>query len=281
LVQAVAFLSDGCTLVSASDDRTVKLWDVATGQYRQTLTEHTAPVRSVAFSSDGCTLASASDDRTVKLWDVATGRYRQTLAGHRDSVRSVAFSSDGRTLASASDDYTVKLWDMATGQCRQTLIGRYRQTLIGHRHSVRSVAFSSDGRTLASASSDLTIKLWDVVTGQCRQTLAVGRVLYTISFGSTDSCIHTEIGTISLDSSPSLLGFGSLMTSPTSKQTHYDGYGISTTGAWIMWNSEKVLWLPSEYRPRTSAVTGSTIAFGCSSGRVLIWQFSSGPPLGV
>jgi len=241
---------------------------------RQTLEGHRDGVYSVAYSGDGCTLASASYDDTIKLWDTATGQCRQTLEGHRNSVYSVAFSGDGCTLASASYDHTVKLWDTATGQCRQTLEG--------HRNSVQSVAFSGDGCTLASASDDHTVKLWDTATGQCRQTLHVGKALYTLSFDPTGSCIHTDIGTISLDPLSSLSSFrSSSIISPTSQEPYYDGYGISADNTWIMWNSERLLWLPPEYRPMTSAVTGSAIALGCQSGRVLIWRFSSDPPVSV
>jgi WD40 repeat protein len=153
-VLSLAFSPDSKTLASASEDRRIKLWDVAAGKEQATLQGHTERVNFVAFSPDGKTLASASDDKTIKLWDMATGKELATLQGHTERVLSLAFRPDGKMLASVSADKTIKQWDVATG--------KELATLMGHKSVVLSVVFSPDGKTLASASFDKTIKLWDV-----------------------------------------------------------------------------------------------------------------------
>ncbi|KAL8364662.1 hypothetical protein RB595_003782 [Gaeumannomyces hyphopodioides] len=263
LVNSVAFSPDGRRLASASYDDTVKLWDAAMGACLQTLEGHSDWVNSVAFSPDGQRLASASNDKTVKLWDAATGACLQTFEGHSESVFSVAFSPDGQRLASAPNDNTVKLWDAVTGACLQTLEG--------HSESVCSVAFSPDGQRLASASNDKTVKLWDAATGACLTTLDGSTS--TLSFDETGSYLHTDFGTKLLQKQPAV--------SPAAVQTHsqhqeFEGIGISADRAWITWNGKHFLWLPTEYRPYrfSLAIAGLTIALGCSSGRVLFFQWS-------
>ncbi|MDB9444228.1 hypothetical protein PN497_23160 [Sphaerospermopsis kisseleviana CS-549] len=189
-VDSVAYSPDGQTLASGSYDKTIKLWDVKTGNLLQTLTGHSLRVDSVAYSPDGQTLVSGSDDKTIKLWNVRTGTLLQTITDS-NRVRSVAYSPDGQTLASGSGDKTIKLWNVKTG--------RLLQTLTGHYDSVNSVAYSPDGQTLASGSFDETIKLWDVKTGNLLQTLTghsnpVVSVAYspdgqTLASGSKDGTI--------------------------------------------------------------------------------------------
>ncbi|ABW27178.1 TIR domain-containing protein [Acaryochloris marina] len=157
-VWSVAFSADGRRALSGSNDNTVRLWDVDTGQSLRVMEGHTDSVNSVAFSADGRRALSGSSDRTVRLWDVDTGQSLRVMEGHTDSVQSVAFSADGRRALSGSYDRTVRLWDVDTGQSLRVMEG--------HTDSVQSVAFSADGRRALSGSSDRTVRLWDVDTGQ-------------------------------------------------------------------------------------------------------------------
>ncbi len=157
-VNSVVFSPDGKTLASASDDKTVRLWEAASGKEIRQFQGHGNTVRSVVFSPDGKTLASASFDKTVRLWDVASGKEIRQFQGHQGGVSSVAFSPDGNTLASASADKTVRLWEAASGK----EIRKFQ----GHQAGVFSVVFSPDGKTLASVSDDNTVRLWEAATGK-------------------------------------------------------------------------------------------------------------------
>jgi WD40 repeat protein len=116
-----AMSADGQAIVSASDDKTLKVWDGRTGQERFTLTGHAGEVRGCALSADGQTIVSASDDKTLKVWDGRTGQERFTLTGHTGEVRGCALSADGQTIVSISDE-TLKVWDAAGRGCLTTLL---------------------------------------------------------------------------------------------------------------------------------------------------------------
>jgi WD40 repeat protein len=103
-VTSLVFLPDGKTLISASGDRLIRLWDPATGQERRRLEGHTAAVRSLALAPDGNQLASGGDDSTVRFWDLAAGKETRLIQGHRRDVTSLTFSPDGTHFASADAD---------------------------------------------------------------------------------------------------------------------------------------------------------------------------------
>jgi eukaryotic-like serine/threonine-protein kinase len=119
LVWSVAISPDGRTALSGSHDKTLKLWELATGKELRTFTGHTGPVNSVAIARDGRTALSGSSDNTLKLWDLASGKQLRTLTGHSEGVSRVAIAPDGRTAISGSGDNTLKLWDTEPERMRR------------------------------------------------------------------------------------------------------------------------------------------------------------------
>ncbi|OBH98696.1 WD40 repeat domain-containing protein [Mycobacterium sp. E2733] len=173
-VRSVAISPDGTRIATGSDDKTVRLWDVATGQQiGDPMTGHSSDVKGVAFSPDGTRIASGSQDG-VRAWDVAT---RRQIAGPMQisgpdtrGVENVVFSPDGKRIASGEvlvGGNTVRLWDAATGKP----IGRpmTAEALTSYPGLLRpdmSVAFSPDGKRIASNTWDRTVWLWDADTEQ-------------------------------------------------------------------------------------------------------------------
>lgn len=182
-VSACAFSPDGTRIVSASRDRTIKVWDAPLGQELATLIGHTDVVTACALSPDGTTIVSASGDKTVRLWDSATMAELAILVGHGDLVTTCAFSTDGSRIVSASRDGGLILWEAD---------GAHIANLAGHTGPVWACAFSPDGSRLVSASCDTTLKLWNGVTGANLGTLAGHKeVVRFCSFSPDGSLIYS------------------------------------------------------------------------------------------
>jgi WD40 repeat protein len=166
----------------------------------------------------------------------------QTLEGHSRYVTSVAVSHDSTLLASASSDSTVKIWDASSGACLETLEG--------HSGYVTSVAFSHDSTRLASASSDSTVKIWDTHSGACLQTLE----------GHSSYASSVDLVSILTSSRPD-----TIVTEP---QHVSQGVAITSNFTWVSDNTQDTLWLPTEYRPTCSAVSGRCVGIGTGLGKV-------------
>ncbi|WP_052567882.1 protein kinase domain-containing protein [Ktedonobacter racemifer] len=174
VVISVCLSANGRLALSGSNDRTMRLWDVITGDCLCTFQGHTGTVSSVCFSTDGRFALSGGYDRTLRLWEVATGRCLRTFQGHTDWVNSVCLSADGCFALSGSKDNTLRLWEVATGRCLRIFQG--------HTDAVNSVCLSADGRFALSGSGDNgrpvnktlppdnTLRLWEVATGTCLRT---------------------------------------------------------------------------------------------------------------
>ena len=159
VIKSISFSRDSLSLITASYDGTIRIWDVHEGKCRKVLRDNGKFVYSAAFSPDERYIASASADNIIRIWDSAKGILIKKLEGHTDVATNVVFSNDGSMLASTSEDYTIRIWDTATWECKQCLKG--------HQRFVLSAAFSPDNLILVSGSLDNTIRLWELDEGQC------------------------------------------------------------------------------------------------------------------
>ncbi len=150
-VNSVNFSLDGSKIVTASEDKTARVWDVQ-GKLLATISGHAGGVNSVNFSPDGSKIVTASEDKTARVWDVQ-GKLLRTMSGHSGSVMSANFSPDGSKIVTASEDRTMRLWD---------LNGNLLRTMSGHTDRVMSANFSPDGRKIVTASFDKTARVWNL-----------------------------------------------------------------------------------------------------------------------
>lgn len=168
-IRAVAW--KGERIASASDDKTVKVWDATTGSHLITYTGHSDKVQAVSWSPDGSQIASASADNTVQIWSSSTGgskpafTYRGHAASNGSGVTSVDWSPKNSLIASGGNDGTVHVWDPTNGHTKLIFQGHLNtQSFIPP--SVYTVAWSSDGKYLASGASDEQVLVWDAGTGR-------------------------------------------------------------------------------------------------------------------
>lgn len=148
---------------SCSNDRMIKIWDLASGTLKLSLTGHIHNVRAVKIHPHLKYLFSAGEDNQLKCWDLESNKVIRHYHGHLSGIYSLALHPTLPLLFSGSRDATVKVWDIRTKVCVHTLGG--------HANTVTSLAAQQEEPQVISGSADQTVRLWDLAAGKCRVTL--------------------------------------------------------------------------------------------------------------
>jgi WD40 repeat protein len=250
-VNCLALSPDGKTLATGEWDKSLRLWDAASGKELAVLRESAAQddrvprVCSVAFSPDGKTLA-AGEDRggAVQLWDLETRRVRGTLAGSRSGIAVVALSPDGKTLAAGyqmgpGGESETRLWEPATGKQADRVV---------HKGQVICLGFSPDGGRLAQGyiyGADGYLKVYELAARKESVALTVRPQAVAVLAFSPD---------------------GKLLV--TGQQNGNVVVRQAATGEWVRM-------LVEHARPVSSirfAPDGKTWATGSEDGTVILWD---------
>ncbi len=203
-IEALAMSGDGRLAVTGSTDRTVRVWDLASGRILRTLAGHREWVQAVALTADNRFVLSGSEDRTVRYWSLDDGAHQAVLRGHTLGVTGIAVAADGDSAYSVSEDGSLRRWNLRTGDSVQLFKGAYHQlrpvvlapddrvifgagdwtiivlderyrsvmrTLEGHEGIVTSLCLASDGNTLYSGAEDGTVRRWLLHSGECTRVM--------------------------------------------------------------------------------------------------------------
>jgi WD40 repeat protein len=196
-VTCVAFSPDATRAMSGSggsgrsgdllarEDRSIRLWDVATGREIRRFLGMTSMVTSAVFSADGRHILSGHRGGSMYLWDVEDARMVRRFFRRANNIWAVALSRNGHWALSGGDDKGVHLWEAATGK------RKFR--LDGHTQPVRAVAFAPDGGRILSASEDKTIRYWDLVN-RCRLRRLTGHKLPVLAVAFAPDGRHAISG---------------------------------------------------------------------------------------
>jgi WD40 repeat protein len=174
--------SDTSLLVSGSDDRAVRVWNITNGKLKHTLVEHYDAVKSAKISSDNTLIVSGGDDDVLIIWDATSGKIIHRLIDHTDCINSICFSHDDKYIASGSDDMFIKIWNPIKGELINTL---------EYVHEIYCVIFSHDDKYLLSSNSDETIIMWDYLEGKMIKQIDVKSNVFDICYSPSGKYFAT------------------------------------------------------------------------------------------
>uniref|UniRef100_A0AAR2JMV6 Pleiotropic regulator 1 n=1 Tax=Pygocentrus nattereri TaxID=42514 RepID=A0AAR2JMV6_PYGNA len=188
-VRSIAVEPGNQWFVTGSADRTIKIWDLASGKLKLSLTGHISTVRGVAVSSRSPYLFSCGEDKQVKCWDLEYNKVIRHYHGHLSAVYDLDLHPTIDVLVTCSRDATARVWDIRTKA--------NVHTLTGHTNTVATVKCQNSEPQIITGSHDTTIRLWDLIAGKTRATLtnhkkSVRAVVlhprqYTFASGSPDN----------------------------------------------------------------------------------------------
>ncbi len=299
-VTGVRFTPNNRWLITASADKTVRIWDLndpIPGSASFALRGHEGGIETLAVTPDGCRLFTGSADKTVHYWDL--GDFSHAPASHelsrfRHQIRIVKISPDGRWLIVATADNVIFLWDLHD-------LALPPKNLHGHAWGVRTIAFSSDNRWMLSGSDDQTARLWNLEDDGANSLLLSGfqDAVWGVYFAPNNRwlIVGSLDGTVRLwerehpDGEPLVLegSRGSVTAMAISSDSHWLAVGDSDHAV-RLWNLDDPSSEPKVLSGHEDWITGLIVSgdnrwlvSGSADKTVRLWELGnlSTPPLVV